>query len=219
MRGRGRVVVKAAVWAAGLAPLAALVFWVLADDLTANPISFVTNHLGDWTFRILLAALAMTPLRLVTGWGWPVLLRRLLGLFAFFYAALHFLVWILLDHFFNWGQMAADIVKRPYITMGMLALTLLVPLAATSTAGMVKRLGAANWKRLHRLVYVAGICAALHFLWLAKVGRIDQYVHAAALALLLGVRAVDALRRLGRRRRQRRQAAAVGATPSVASRP
>ena len=218
MRSRGRVVLKAAVWAACLAPLAALIFWVVTDDLTANPISFITNHLGDWTFRILLASLAMTPLRLLTGWGWPALLRRLLGLFAFFYASMHGSVWILLDHFFNWGQMAADIVKRPYITMGMLTLTLLVPLAATSTAGMVRRLGAANWKRLHRLVYVAGICAALHFLWLAKVGRTDQYVYVAVLALLLGVRAVDALRRLARRRRQRRQAA-VGATSSVGSRP
>src|SRR3989442_5623782 len=131
---------------------------------------------------------------------------------------MHGSLWILLDHFFNWGQMAADIVKRPSITMGMLTLTLLVPLAATSTAGMVRRLGAANWKRLHRLVYVAGICAALHFLWLAKVGRTDQYVYVAVLALLLGVPAVDALRRLARRRRQRRQAA-VGAASPVGSRP
>ncbi len=160
-----RRALKASVWAAALAPLAALVFWLVTDDLTANPISFITNHLGIWTFRLLLAALAMTPLRLVTGWGWPVLLRRLLGLFAFFYAAMHFCVWIMVDHFFNWGQMAADIVKRPYITIGMTALTLLAPLAATSTAAMVKRLGARNWKRLHRLVYVAGVAAALHFIW------------------------------------------------------
>jgi sulfoxide reductase heme-binding subunit YedZ len=128
-------------------------------------------------------------------------LRRLLGLFAFFYASLHFSVWILLDHFFNWRQMGADIVKRPYITVGMLALTCLVPLAVTSTTGMIKRLGAANWKRLHRLVYVVAVCAALHFLWLAKVGRTDQYVYAAIVALLLGTRAWDAVRRALRRRR------------------
>ncbi len=200
----GVVALKAAAWAACLAPLAALGVWVATGDLTANPISFITNHLGDWTLRILLASLAMTPLRLITGWGWPALLRRLLGLFAFAYATMHFAVWILLDHFFNWGQMAEDLVKRPYITMGILALLGLVPLAVTSTAGMVRRLGARTWKRLHRLVYAVGVLAALHFVWLAKVGRTDQYVHAAVLVLLLAVRAGDALRRLARRRRDKR---------------
>jgi len=111
-------------------------------------------------------------------------------------------VWILLDHFFNWPQMAADVVKRPYITVGMLALTGLVPLAATSTTGMIRRLGARNWKRLHRLVYLVAVCAALHFLWLAKVGRRDQYVYAALVALVLGVRAWDAVRRAAQRRRR-----------------
>ncbi|MGH7314097.1 MAG: sulfite oxidase heme-binding subunit YedZ, partial [Candidatus Rokuibacteriota bacterium] len=168
--------------------------------------------LGQWTLRLLLASLATTPLRLLTGWGWPVLLRRLLGLFAFFYATLHFSVWILLDHFFNWGQMASDIVERPYITLGMAALLLLVPLAVTSTAGMVKRLGAAAWRRLHRLVYVAAIAAVLHFIWLAKVGRIEPYYYAAALAVLLGVRVVDAGRRLTRRRRARREAAVAASS-------
>lgn len=204
MSRAGVVALKATAWTACLAPLAALGVWVATGDLTANPISFVTNHLGDWTLRILLASLAMTPLRLVTGWGWPALLRRLLGLFAFAYATMHFAVWILLDHFFNWGQMAEDLVKRPYITMGMLALLGLVPLAATSTTGMIRRLGARNWKRLHRLVYVVGVLAALHFVWLAKVGRTDQYVHAAVLGVLLAVRAADALRRLARRRREER---------------
>lgn len=210
-----RVALKAAVWAAALAPLAALGFWIVTDDLTANPISFITNHLGQWTLRLLLASLATTPLRLVTGWGWPALLRRLLGLFAFFYAALHFSVWILIDHFFNWPQMASDIVERPYITLGMGALVLLIPLAATSTAGMVKRLGAVGWRRLHRIVYVAAIAAVLHFIWLAKVGRIEPYYYAAALAILLGMRVVDAGRRRIRRRRGRPQAAmaAPSSTP------
>jgi len=199
-----RIALKVVVWGLCLAPLGALGYWVAQDDLTANPISFVTNHLGDWTFRILLASLATTPLRILSGWGWPVLLRRLLGLFAFAYALLHFSVWILVDHFFNWGQMAEDIVKRPYVTVGMTALLLLVPLAATSTAGMVRRLGARNWKRLHRLVYAVGICAALHFLWLAKVGRRDQYVYAAILALLLAIRLADWARRsIGTARRSR----------------
>lgn len=217
MTRRARIALKAGVWAAALAPLAALAWWVVTDDLTANPISFITNHLGIWTLRLLLAALAMTPLRLVTGWGWPALVRRLIGLFAFFYAGVHFSVWILLDHFFNWGQMAADIVKRPYITIGMTALTVLVPLAATSTAGMIKRLGARNWRRLHRLVYVAGLAAVLHFIWLAKVGRTEPYYYAAALALLLGVRAADALRQWIRWRRARRPTGLTSAPVAWAS--
>jgi sulfoxide reductase heme-binding subunit YedZ len=147
----------------------------------------------------------MTPLRILFGLSWPVTLRRLLGLFAFFYVVLHFSVWILVDHFLNWGQMASDIAKRPYITLGMTALTLLIPLAATSTAGMVKRMGAVAWRRLHRLVYLAAIAAVLHFVWLAKVGRTEPYYYAAVLAVLLGVRVVDAVRRLTRRRRARRQ--------------
>jgi sulfoxide reductase heme-binding subunit YedZ len=201
MTRRGRIALKAGVWLVGLAPLAMLGWWAWTDDLTANPISFITNTLGDWTFRLLLASLALTPLRIVTGMAWQMPLRRLLGLFAFFYAALHFSVWIVLDHFFNWSQMGADIVKRPYITVGMLALTSLIPLAATSTTAMIKRLGARTWKRLHRLAYFAAVCAALHFLWLAKVGRRDQYVYAAIVALVLSIRAWDALRRAVQRHR------------------
>ena len=189
------------MWGVCLSPLAVLAFRAWRDDLTANPISFITNTLGDWTFRFLLACLALTPLRIVTGMGWQMTLRRLLGLFAFSYAATHFSVWIFLDHFFNWSQMGADIVKRPYITVGMLALTSLIPLAATSTTGMIRRLGPRNWKRLHRLVYFVSVCAALHFLWLAKVGRRDQYVYAAVVALLLGVRLWDTVRRALQRRR------------------
>jgi methionine sulfoxide reductase heme-binding subunit len=199
---RGRIALKVGVWIVALTPLALLAFRAWRDDLTANPISFITNTLGDWTFRLLLASLALTPLRIVTGMAWQIPLRRLLGLFAFFYAAMHFSVWIVLDHFFNWGQMGADIVKRPYITVGMLALTGLVPLALTSTTGMIRRLGARNWKRLHRIVYFVAVCATLHFLWLAKVGRTDQYVPAAIVALLLGVRLWDVVRRAVRRRRE-----------------
>jgi sulfoxide reductase heme-binding subunit YedZ len=198
---RTRLGLKATVWVVALLPLADL-GWsaVTGGDFTANPIDFVTRRLGDWTLRLLLASLAMTPLRLLFGWGWPALLRRLLGLLAFFYAALHFSVWLVLDHFFDWPEMAADIVKRPYVTVGMTALVLLVPLAATSTAGMIKRLGARTWRRVHRLVYVCAVLGILHFVWLAKVGRVEPTVYAAILALLLGIRAVDALRRLVRRR-------------------
>jgi sulfoxide reductase heme-binding subunit YedZ len=179
-----------------------------SGDLSANPISFVTNWLGQWTLRLLLASLALTPLRVLFGISWQISLRRLLGLFAFFYACLHFNVWIVVDHFFNWDQMLADIVKRRYITVGMLALTLLVPLAVTSTSGMVRRLGGAAWRRLHRLVYVTGILATLHFLWLAKKGRTDQYGYTAILAFLLGIRVWDAVRRALRKRRQQQAARA-----------
>ena len=209
MTRRGRIVLKIGVWLACLAPIAWLAYRAWTENLTANPISFVTNTLGDWTLRILLASLAMTPLRLLFGLSWPITLRRLLGLFAFFYAVLHFTVWIVLDHFFDWPQMGKDIVKRPYITIGMTALILLIPLAATSTTGMIRRLGAANWRRLHRLVYAAAVAAILHFTWLAKVGRKDQYAYAAILVVLLGIRGVDAVRRFLSRRRHRRAAPAV----------
>ena len=202
MTRRGRIILKLCVWALGLAPVAALLYWFVTDDLTANPISFITNTLGDWTLRLLFASLAMTPLRLAFGLAWPIALRRLLGLFAFFMAGLHFGVWILLDHFFDWREMGADIVKRPYVTMGMLALVSLLPLAATSTSGMIKRLGARNWRRLHRLAYAAAVLAVLHFVWLAKVGRTEPYVYATILALLFAVRLWDGARRLWARRRR-----------------
>src|SRR5690349_1741656 len=126
--------------------------------------------------------------------------RRLLGLFAFFYVCLHLGVWLVLDHFFDWREMGADIVKRPYITVGMLAFTLLVPLAATSTTGMIKRLGAARWRQLHRLVYAAAVAGCLHFIWLAKKVRPEPWVYATILAVLLGIRVWDAARRVARRR-------------------
>jgi sulfoxide reductase heme-binding subunit YedZ len=203
MTGRVRIAAKTAVWLAALAPLTWLGYCAWAGDLTANPIDFVTDTLGVWALRLLLASLALTPIRLLLGVAWPVAFRRLLGLFAFFYAALHLTVWVVLDHFFDWPSLGADIVKRPYVTAGMGALLLLVPLAATSTAGMIRRLGGRAWRRLHRLVYVAAGLAILHFFWLAKVGRREQYVYAAVLAGLLGIRAVAALRQAWARRAAR----------------
>jgi sulfoxide reductase heme-binding subunit YedZ len=191
--------------------LAALGWWAWQGDLTANPIDFITDTLGIWTLRLLLASLALTPIRIVSGRTWPVALRRLLGLFAFSYVVLHFAVWLVLDHFFDWPTMAADVVKRPYITAGLGALLLLTPLALTSTAGMVKRLGGRAWRRLHRLVYVAAILAVLHFVWLAKVGRTEPYVYAAILGVLLAVRAVDAVRRRVARRPRAEQGVTTAA--------
>lgn len=200
MPSRARVALKGVVWVACLAPLAVLAFRFRAGDLGANPIDFVTDWLGIWALRLLLASLALTPLRIVFGLSWPVTLRRLLGLFACFYVALHLATWVVLDHFLDWPVMLADIVKRPYITAGMAAFVLLLPLAATSTAGMVKRLGGRAWRRLHRLVYASAVLAALHFVWLAKVGRVEPYVYAGILGVLLGVRVVDVARRRLRQR-------------------
>jgi predicted Zn-dependent peptidase/DMSO/TMAO reductase YedYZ heme-binding membrane subunit len=197
---RLRVALKAVVWAVCLVPVAKLAYGFWTDDLTANPISYVTNELGQTTLRLLLASLALTPLRILFGWGWQMTFRRLLGLFAFFYVCLHLSVWFVLDHYFDWREMGADIIKRPYITVGMLAFLLLVPLAATSTTGMIKRLGAARWRALHRLVYAAAIAGCLHFIFLAKKVRPDPWIYAAVLAVLLGIRVWDFARRLARRR-------------------
>lgn len=211
MKREWRIVLKTVAWVLCLLPLLVLLYRAFTGGLGANPISYVTNWLGQWTFRLLLVSLALTPLRIVTGLAWPVLLRRLLGLFTFFYASLHFSVWILLDHFFNWDQMLADLVKRRYITVGMLALSFLIPLAVTSTNGMVKRLGGTAWRRLHRVVYLVGVLAALHFLWLAKGFRPDAVLYAGIVAFLLGVRLFDAVRR-----RLRRRQAAVATRPTLA---
>ncbi|HXJ83604.1 MAG TPA: protein-methionine-sulfoxide reductase heme-binding subunit MsrQ [Candidatus Methylomirabilis sp.] len=200
-----RVALKVGVWTLCLAPLAVLLFRVATRDLGANPISFVTNWLGDWTLRLLLASLAMTPLRVVFGLSWPLALRRLLGLFAFTYASLHFSVWLVVDHFFDWREMGADIVKRPYVTVGMTALMLMLPLAATSTVAAIKRLGGKNWQRLHRLAYAIGVAGVLHYLWLAKKANPAPYYYAAALVLLLSIRVWD----WGRRRVARSRAAAT----------
>jgi sulfoxide reductase heme-binding subunit YedZ len=198
------------VWLACLAPLAYLVGCLLTGNLGANPIDFVTRTLGDWTLRFLLASLALTPLRILTGQAWPITLRRLLGLFAFAYAVTHFSVWIGLDFFFDWALMAEDVLERPYVTVGMTALLLLTPLAFTSTAGMIKRLGARNWRRLHRLVYVAAILGVLHYLWLAKVGVRTPWIYAAVLAVLFSIRIVDTLRR-----RVVRRTARAGVSPGA----
>lgn len=201
MTVRTRIALKVVVWAVALVPLARLLYGYWTDDLTVNPIEYVTRELGDTTLRLLLASLALTPLRIVFGIGWPVTLRRLLGLLAFFYVCLHFAVWIVLDHFFDWHTMATDIVKRPWITVGVAALALLAPLAATSTTGMIKRMGGVAWRRLHRLVYAAAALGVLHYIWLAKKVLVQPWVYAAVLALLLGVRVVDASARFVRRHR------------------
>lgn len=198
-----RVAVKTAVWIVALAPLAWLGWRAWTAELTANPINFLTDELGLTALRLLLATLTLTPLRIVFGWRWQMTLRRLLGLFAFFYIALHFGVWLVLDHFFDWREMASDIVKRPFITVGFIALVSLVPLATTSTAAMVKRLGAVRWRRLHRLVYAAAALATLHYIWVGKLVFVNAAAYALALAVLLAIRGAEALRRRQRREKAR----------------
>ena len=199
MTARGRVALKVVVWAVALVPLAGLLYGFATDALTVNPIEYVTRELGQTALRLLLATLALTPLRLLSGWSWPVTLRRLLGLLAFFYVVLHFLVWVVLDHFFDWRTMGDDILKRPWITVGVTALLLLIPLAATSTTGMIKRLGGRAWRRLHRLVYVAAVLGCLHYIWLAKKVLVQPWIYAGILAVLLGIRLWDRGRNVSKR--------------------
>ena len=199
MSRRGRIALKTLVWVVALAPLAGLLHGFWTDDLTVNPIEHVTRTLGETALQLLLAGLALTPLRILFGIGWPLSLRRLLGLFAFLYVVLHFAVWIVLDHFFDWATMLDDVVKRPWITVGVAALLLLVPLAATSTTAMVRRLGGVAWRRLHRLVYVAAGLGVLHYIWLAKKVLVEPWIYAAVLAALLGIRGVDGARRVVKR--------------------
>lgn len=158
---------KNAVFLLCLVPLLILVFNGLTDNLSAEPIKKITHFTGDWTLYFLLITLGITPLRRLSGWNQLLRYRRMFGLYAFFYACLHFLTYFVLDQFFDWGEIIRDIAKRPYITVGFSGFVLLVPLAITSTNRMMKRLGK-NWKRLHSLVYVIGTLGILHFLWLVK---------------------------------------------------
>jgi sulfoxide reductase heme-binding subunit YedZ len=180
--------VKAVVFALALLPLARLLAGYYFGRLGVNPIETITRSTGTWTLVFLLITLAVTPLRRLVGWPWLLRLRRMLGLFAFLYAALHFTTYVWLDQFFDWGGIVKDIVKRPFITIGFAAFLMLVPLALTSTNAMVKRLGAARWRALHRLVYAIGVCGVVHYIWLVKKDITQPLIYAAALAVLLGFR-------------------------------
>jgi sulfoxide reductase heme-binding subunit YedZ len=157
-------------------------------ELGANPIQTITHHTGDWSLRFLLITLSITPLRRLSGWNWLLRFRRMLGLFAFLYASLHFGTYLVLDQFFDFQAIAEDIIKRPYITVGFAAFLLLIPLAVTSTNAMVKRLGGRNWQRLHRLVYLIAILGVLHYLWLVKGDFLKPLNYAGILAILFSYR-------------------------------
>ncbi|WP_083224131.1 sulfite oxidase heme-binding subunit YedZ [Methyloversatilis sp. RAC08] len=169
-------------------PLLWLAFGAYADRLGANPIEYITRATGDWTLRLLLVTLAVTPLRQITGWHWLVRLRRMLGLYAFFYASLHLLIYLWLDQFFDIEDIVKDIIKRPFITIGFGAFLLLLPLVVTSTNGMVRRLGGRTWQRLHKLVYVVGVLGVAHYWWLVKKDLTEPILYACILATLFAVR-------------------------------
>lgn len=190
--------VRLLLHAVAAAPLAWLIWAALGDRLGADPIAELTHETGQWALRLLLATLAITPLRLLGGWSRPIRYRRAVGLWAFAYACLHFGVYLGLDLGGYWMQIFDDLAERPFITIGFAAWLLLLPLALTSTRGMMRRLGH-GWQRLHRLVYVAAVLAVLHFVWLVKADLTEPLIHAAILALLLALRLPPLRRRLQRR--------------------
>jgi len=167
---------------------------LIEGNLGINPAETLQLETGIWALRFLLASLAITPLRRLFGWNRLVQYRRMLGLFAFFYATLHLLTYVVLDRYFDWAGVVEDVAKRPFITLGMLAFALMIPLALTSTKGWIRRLGR-KWQTLHRLVYFAAIAASLHFIWKVKVAIGEPVYYAAILAALLAIRLVISVRK------------------------
>jgi len=187
--------VKPLLFAASLGPLAWLSLGAWEGSLGANPIEAITRATGVWTLRFMLVTLAVTPARWLTGLNEVVRLRRMLGLFAFFYGSLHLLTYLWLDQFFDWAAIAKDVVKRPFITAGFSAYVLLVPLAITSTAGMIRRLGGRRWRRLHRLAYVTAALGVVHYWWLVKLDTRPPRNYGILLAALLLIRVWVAFKR------------------------
>ena len=179
---------KPVIFITCLVPLARLVWRGLHADLGANPIEFITHATGDWTLRFLLITLSITPLRKLTRQYWLIGLRRMLGLFAFFYGTLHLMTWLWLDKFFDPHEMLADIVKRRFITAGMTAFTLMIPLALTSTRWAIRKLGGQRWQALHRLIYFSAAAGVIHYIWLVKADLKKPLEYAAMLGLLLAYR-------------------------------
>jgi sulfoxide reductase heme-binding subunit YedZ len=181
---------KPGVFVGALAPLLVMVVETVQGTLGANPVAEIENVLGLAALVLLVASLACTPARRLFGWTWTARIRRELGLFAFFYVALHFLTYLLIDQGLDAGRVVDDIVKRPFITVGFAALVLLLPLAFTSTTASIRRLGFRRWQLLHQLAYVAGVLAVIHFIWRVKADVSQPLVYAGIVAALLLVRAV-----------------------------
>jgi methionine sulfoxide reductase heme-binding subunit len=179
--------IKALAHSLCLLPLGLLIYNTLQNNLGADPVAVLTHKTGEWALRFLLVCLAVTPLRKIIGHAWPQKFRRLLGLYAFFYASLHLLVYLFVDLQQYWAQIFDDIIKRPFITVGFAAWLLLIPLAITSTKGWIKRLGK-RWATLHKAIYVIAVLGVVHFWWLVKSDIREPLIYASILALLLGYR-------------------------------
>jgi sulfoxide reductase heme-binding subunit YedZ len=179
---------KVVVFVGCLAPLGILVWRGLHNDLTANAVQFVEHWTGDWTIRFLIFTLAVTPLRRILKLPNLIRFRRMLGLFAFFYGCLHFATWIGLDRYFNWPEMLKDIAKRPFITVGFVGFVLMIPLAITSTAGWIRRLGGKRWQLLHRAIYFSAILGVIHYYWQVKSDVRKPLQYAFVVGLLLAWR-------------------------------
>lgn len=182
--------IRPALWLLVVLPAPMLIAQLLLDQLGADPIDKLERLTGAWALRFLIASLAVTPLMRLTGWGWLVAQRKFLGLAAFFWAFGHLSVYTVLDWFFDWQEITKDILKHLYITLGMTAFVLMVPLALTSTKGAIKRLGGVRWNRLHSLVYVSVIAACLHFVWAVKKDITEPMIYGGIALVLLAVRVV-----------------------------
>lgn len=179
--------IKAGLFVLCLVPMARLVYGGFANSLGANPLETITRSTGWWALFLIMATLCVTPLRKLTGANWLLRLRRMLGLYAFFYALAHFITFVWFDHWFDVGEILKDVVKRPFVTVGFAAFLLLWPLALTSTSAMVRRLGR-NWQRLHRLIYAIALLGVVHYWWLVKRDLTEPIVFSLVLAVLLGAR-------------------------------
>jgi sulfoxide reductase heme-binding subunit YedZ len=183
-------IIKVTLFIVCLTPLGLLGWDAYTQNLGANPIEKITHTTGDWTLRFLLITLSVTPLRKLLGVPALIKFRRMLGLYAFFYGCLHFLTYIWLDKFFNLHEMLIDVAKRKFITVGFTAFVLLIPLAVTSTAGWIRRLGGKRWQKLHRLIYISAVAGVIHYLWLVKADIHKPLEYGAILAVLLSYRLV-----------------------------
>jgi sulfoxide reductase heme-binding subunit YedZ len=190
-----RRVIKPAVFLACLIPFAQLVYGAFWGDLGANPVETITNTTGIWTLRLIVLTLAITPTRWLTKWNTIIKFRRMVGLFAFFYATLHFSTYFILDRSLLFDELWEDVMKRPYITMGFTAFVLMIPLALTSTTGWIRRLGGHRWNLLHRLIYASAILAVIHYWWKVKLDTTNPRYYALIVGALLGVRIWRAIAR------------------------
>lgn len=204
-----RRVLKPVVFLACLVPAGLLLYHALWGDLGVNPLETLTNETGIWTLRLLVATIAITPIRWLTKWNAIITFRRMIGLFAFFYGTVHFFIYFLFDRSLMLDGLWEDVVLRPYITVGFTALVLMVPLAITSTKGWIRRLGGQRWNLLHKLVYASAVLGVLHYWWKVKLDVTNPMIYAAIVGVLLGWRIVKAITKRNEARRRTARASAL----------